>query len=533
MKKIFLTFITLLLSVMTMNAETKKVVIISDIHMGDHRSVEKGWGWFNENRPVLKEFLEDIAAHPEKFSTLVVAGDMFDEWVAPMDVTPFINLKGEESRMESDFFEVLVHDNAEIIDAFRKVKSAGIELVYVPGNHDMTCTAADFSTYLPGLFTQARDAEGLGAYTPQGMDEVVIEHGHRYDFNDMPNPISMEGSILPIGYTISKYASTLKYNAANSEDSALYLKSKAAAPTEDATFWDDLDAELANPEAEVAFNGAMQRLGMNGQITYAEFCDMVKTIKENADNYNDIEEGNVPNNFDDALNHFVYHAAWAVVMIAKPCSSISELINVMFTKVKFPAPYEKEYMYWDILPWLKEKPVIYDGLWPQATWERQQDINKVGVKIAYMAAVLAGGVDPVLDSMAPLEYFDNPKSNKRVVIFGHTHKGLMQKYETEGKGECLYANTGCWIDERWCDGEGVTMLTYVELEKTDGQYKVALKKWGKNDPLASDAIPANGDDPSSIEDNVLSKAKNGKYINNRSIVIRHDGKTYDIEGRTK
>lgn len=200
--------------------------------------------------------------------------------------------------------------------------------------------------------------------------------------------------------------------------------------------------------------------------------------------------------------------------------------------VQFPAPYEKEYMYWDILPWFKEKPVIYDGLWPQATWERQQEINNVGVKIPYMVSVLAGGVDPVLDSMAPLEFFDNPNSNKRIVIFGHTHKGLMQRFETEDKGDCLYANTGCWIDERWCDGEGVTMLTYVELEKTDDEYQVVLKKWGDNEPLASDAISIETF-LSAIEDNVLSKAKDGKCILDNSIIIRQGDKTYDIEGRRK
>lgn len=532
MKRIYFTFITLLLSAIAINAASKKVVIISDIHMGDQRAVENGWGWFDENRPVLKAFLEEIAAQPEKYSTLVVAGDMFDEWVAPMDVTPFVNVNGEESRLESDYFQVLVRDNAEIIEAFRKVKDAGIELVYVPGNHDMTCTAEDFNTYLPGLFIQARDAEGLGAYTPQGMDEVIIEHGHRYDFNDMPNPISMEGSILPIGYTISKYASTLKYNAAHSANASSGTNGDAPASVEGITFWDNLDEELEKQETKVAFNGAMQRLGMLDQVTYKDFGDMLRTIRDGADDYEDVKNGNVSSSLDDNINHFVYHAAWAVVMIAKPCSSISELIEVMFTNVQFPAPYEKEYMYWDILPWFKEKPVIYDGLWPQATWERQQEINNVGVKIPYMVSVLAGGVDPVLDSMAPLEFFDNPNSNKRIVIFGHTHKGLMQRFETEDKGDCLYANTGCWIDERWCDGEGVTTLTYVELEKTDDEYQVVLKKWGDNEPLASDAISIETF-PSAIEDNVLSKAKDGKCILNNSIIIRQGDKTYDIEGRRK
>lgn len=529
MKKIFLTLITFILSLTAVSAETRKVVIISDIHMGDHRSVDpdNAWGWFNENRPKLIEFLEYIAAHPEEYGTLVVNGDMFDEWVAPMDVTPFINLDGEESRDEADFFQVLVHDNASVIDAFRKVKNAGIELVYTPGNHDMTCSKNDFDTYLPGLFTQARDAEGLGAYTPKDMDEVVIEHGHRYDFNDMPNPISQPGSILPIGYTISKYASTLKYNARQRE------KEDLGTAGSDEFDWNDLNDILNAPETETTFNGVMQRLGLSGEVSYEEFANMLRKVKSDGDYHESLNAQN-PNDmsFDDQLNKFVYNAAWAAVMIAKRPASISELIEVMFTDVIFPNPYEYSYMYWNILPWFKEKPVIYDGLWPQATWEHHQDINNVPVKMPYIAAVLSGGVDPVLDSFAPYQYFDNPKSNKRIVVFGHTHKGLMNVFDdVEDKGKCVYVNTGCWIDEKWCDGEGVTMLTYVELEKKDKRYNIELKKWGQSESLASESIDihsgATSMEYTHADDKVL---RNGKYMDNGNVIILHDDKKYTISG---
>lgn len=524
MKKLFVSIIALMLTVVSLNAEAKKVVVISDVHMGDHRSVENGWGWFNENRPVLIEFLEYVAANPEEYSALVVAGDLFDEWVAPMDVAPFIDINGEETRNEADFFKVLVNDNATIIDAFRKVKEAGVELVYVPGNHDMTCTKEDFDNNLPGLFTQARDANGLGAYTPEGMEEVIIEHGHRYDFNDMPNPISQPGSLLPIGYTISKYASTLKYNARQRGE-------EGSNDMLDENFWENLDEILADPQTEAEFNSTMQRLGLMGEVTYEEFCEMVRTIDLEADLYETLNEEE--DRFDDAFNHFVYKAAWAVVMIAKRPASIGELIEVMFTDVLFPTPYEYSYMYWDILPWFKERPVIYDGLWPQATWEHQQEINNVPVKMPYLAAVLSGGVDPVLDSFAAYQFFDNPESNKRIVVFGHTHKGLMNIFDdVEDKGKCIYVNTGCWIDEKWCDGEGVTMLTYVELEKNGSDYSVKLKKWGQAEPMESDGISLD-DDPTAIKTATATNSKNGKYIDNGNILIRHNDKKYSISGVEK
>lgn len=531
MKKLFLFLVTFVLSFAALSAETRKVVVISDIHMGDHRSSDpdNGWGWFNENRPRLIEFLEHIAAHPEEYGTLVVAGDMFDEWVAPMDVTPFINLDGEETRDEADFFQVLVRDNASVIDAFRRVKDAGIELVYVPGNHDMTCTQKDFDTYLSGLFTQARDAEGLGAYTPEGMEEVVIEHGHRYDFNDMPNPISQPGSLLPIGYTISKYASTLKYNERQRE------KGGAAVAVSGEFDWENLEDILDDPETEAAFNEAVQSRGLNGEITYHDFANMLREIRIAGELYDKLGTQNLKfMSFDDMLNKFVYNAAWAAVMIAKHPASIRELIEVMFTDVIFPSPYEYSYMYWNILPWLKT-PVIYDGLWPQATWERHQDINNVPVKMPYIAAVLSGGVDVVLDSFAPYQYFDNPESNKRIVVFGHTHRGLMNVFEdVEGKGKCVYANTGCWIDERWCDGKGVTMLTYVELEKMGNCYNIELKKWGESESLASESIDI-PENVSGVEELPAARktSRNGKYINNGNVVILRDDKTYTISGVEK
>lgn len=523
MRKLFFTSVVLLMAAMTGFAaeKTGKILVISDTHMGDQRSIEGKWGWFDENRPMLIAFLNYVADHADEYSTLVVDGDMFDEWVAPMDESPYVNLDGEESRVESDFFQVLIRDNKTVIDAFRKVKTAGVELVYIPGNHDMTCTEEDFNTYLPGLFTQARDAEGLGAYTPEGWDEVQIEHGHRYDFNNMPNPQSQPGSILPIGYTASKYGATLKYNERQREKDNNSV-------TNSAPLMSDLDNVLADKNNEVIFNSALQRYGLTGTMTYEEFCDALRNIKKNADEYEKLGNDYEPEDITvDEFNHFVYYATWAVIMIAKPCSSFEELVDVLLTDVKFPEPYEEEsYCFWEILPYFKDKPAIYDNLWPQNVWEEHQEINKLGVKIPFVAAVLAGGLDPVLDSMVPIEFFSNPDSNKRIVVFGHTHKGMIQTYDD--KEGCIYANTGCWIDKRWCDSEEVTMLTYVELEKTSEKYNVSLKRWGSEIETLNQAsinITTSG-----IKSAATSSADNRKYIDGNSVIIRHDGRAYTTSG---
>jgi len=103
----------------------------------------------------------------------------------------------------------VVDANRTVFDKFRELKNGGVELVYIPGNHDMQLTEDDFTQVLPGLFTQARSAgiEGMGEYRPD--KEVFVEHGHRYDIMNAPyigkNGVDgIEGSILPPGFFVSK-----------------------------------------------------------------------------------------------------------------------------------------------------------------------------------------------------------------------------------------------------------------------------------------------------------------------------------------
>ena len=92
-------------------------------------------------------------------------------------------------------------------------------MTYVPGNHDMLVSEADIDRLFPGI-NQQRDAAGLGAYSPEGLPQVVIEHGHRYDFYNAPDilsnkiPYSPENytnnpnAILPPGFFVTKIAAS-------------------------------------------------------------------------------------------------------------------------------------------------------------------------------------------------------------------------------------------------------------------------------------------------------------------------------------
>lgn len=452
----------------------KKVIVISDIHICDQRAVEGEWGWHIENRQRLVEFLDWVATQSSQYGTLVVAGDMMDEWVAPTHVAPFVDVNGEESDSPSDFFEVLVRDNQPIFDAFRRVKQAGVELVYTPGNHDMTCSASDFDTYLPGLFTQARDAEGLGAYTPKGMNEVVIEHGHRYDFNGMPNPITTPGGLLPIGYAVSKYAASLGWNKRNHHYA------------DDVEFYGNMDAILADPSTKELFDKKTRAAG-NNSLTYEQFCEGARYVAQLMTSGENTMTTRADSP-DDETNHFIYKMAWTAVFTAKPCSCVEEMMDLLINiPIRFFPPYHKSYSLIEIAPIVEKEPVLWRGIYKADTWEKLQEINHVPVPMSFAAAVLAGGVDPILDSMAALEFFRNEKSDKRIVVFGHTHKGLV--YHDKGHlGDCLYANSGTWIDQKWVK-EGYETMTYLVLDKPSAHhYDVSLHKWGTATPIAQETL---------------------------------------------
>lgn len=461
---------------------TRKVLVISDIHLCDQRAIDGGWGWQNERRTQLIAFLKDVASRSKEIGTLVVAGDMFDEWVAPMDEAPFCDLSGAESRSESDFFQVLVHDNQEVIDAFREVRKSGIELVYVPGNHDLTCTKEDFDNYLPGLFTQARDAFGLGAYTPAGMPDVVIEHGHRYDYNNMPNPISTPGGYFPVGFVISKYASTIALNGGGGSGTLDKLL-------------EEFEAMLNSPDARSQYEARLASMGVTDWLTFEEFCVAVNNIKVDAERIEEIIATQKLPASDDEFNHFVNNAIWLMVISQRPPKDLNQFFELLFTEVQFPEPYKQSYRFCDIIPYFTEcrvvpqDPVLFQQMWRKENWASLRSTNRMTIPVPFALSVLAGGLDVVLDAMVPIEYFENPLSNKRIVVFGHTHRGTVTTYTSHFKGGCIYANSGCWVDDKWGDpASGITFQTYVELALNGNEYVVSLKEWGKPETLATQRL---------------------------------------------
>jgi len=177
------------------------IICISDIHMGDQRSVSLGYCWFSKNATALESLLDLVLTSPQ-VKQLVIVGDLFDEWVIPYRISPFDTLSGIHN--SRDYFLSIANSpvNINIIQKLRTAAAGGIiQLIYVPGNHDMLLTNEILQEIIPGIIWQG-DSPGLGHYSP--LNDMVMEHGHRYDFFNCPQPLANPGHMLPPGYFISR-----------------------------------------------------------------------------------------------------------------------------------------------------------------------------------------------------------------------------------------------------------------------------------------------------------------------------------------
>lgn len=156
------------------NNNRDKIVIISDLHLGNDLSYSENVAHLGR----LEQFLKEVRSSGT-IKELILGGDIFDEWYIPTRTETY------EGGTQADFIRKTVAANQKIFDALNSIISDGkIKLTYIPGNHDMGITPENVDIALPGV-NQARDSlgkYGIGTYHPEGYPQIAIEHGHRYDF---------------------------------------------------------------------------------------------------------------------------------------------------------------------------------------------------------------------------------------------------------------------------------------------------------------------------------------------------------------
>lgn len=351
-----------------------QIVVFSDIHLG----ADLSYAECDANLARLEQFLEQVRTSPN-VKELVIGGDLLDEWFVPATVNTY------QGKDQSDFVKRIASKNQGVIDAFNRIIQAGQILVtYVPGNHDLTITEASVRSILPGIH-QARDSglQGLGSYSPVGHDEMVIEHGHRYNLFCAPDPYSNQdiapGSILPPGYFFTRIA-------------ALHVQQDCD------TAGDTLPMITPNKTAD------------SGQ-----------------------------------RNEYIYWRVWKTLMRELPIrNGIHD--KVVVTNID---GYTANYSIADLTPFQTTDggPIdvnLYKDL--PNRWNDIQTRNKVAVKIPTARALAMAAVGAETDTNAMNQYFQNPASDKKIVVFGHSHEAKILSCARHDGTKGIYANSGTWID---------------------------------------------------------------------------------------
>ncbi len=366
-----------------------KIVVISDIHLG----VDDSYAEIGANKAYLLQFLARIQMTPD-VRELVIAGDFLDDWYLPLDYPSYTDTGA--------FYRKVIANNQDVMDALKDVIGSGIKLVYVPGNHDMLLDDETLGEALPGI-VQARDARGLGAYYTGDRNEIVIEHGHRYDVFSAPDTLTNAElcgngeTILPAGYFYARYAAGWVIQGHPSVEKAL-------------------------PE--------------------------VTEVPDKADT--------------DQYGAFVYHSILkSISQRITPREGLEE--KIFDVRI---AGFDDAYTYLDFYPAQQEDgtisaPKLFRNI--QRTWDERQVLNQVKVPNSFIEAV-SGTLDwEYFFRQAKVQYLENPDENVEIVLFGHTHVPALMDL---GGGK-YYVNEGSWIAHNMDDPDATRTFAVITAGEKD------------------------------------------------------------------
>lgn len=383
----------------------------------------------------LEQFLNEVR-QSKTVKELVIAGDMLDDWYVPTRLDTY----GGGS--QADFVRKSVKTNQGVFDVLNGIiGDKKVKLTYIPGNHDMGFTAANLTIALPGV-NQARDAGnkfGVGIYYPDDYPEIAIEHGHRYDFFCAITPGANEaeapGALLPPGYFFARIAANSFTN-----------------PTSKATSTKVPEVKLYQPQ------------------------------------------------HPEQYSKYVYYTLWKQV--------IEEVIyvNDNFSNPIFTTNignYTKTYSINDILPRNDASDgsiqiKLYNDLFTQANWNERQQYNNVKVLNPIDSAIVGSLKTNFIDEQSNVQYFQNPESNVRLVVFGHTHEPMIKNYTNKSGKPCLYVNSGTWEDQKTRDTTAAieqdtlhmnfVIIAPVQSDKKRLNVGLYQYKYGKHTLMKSDKI---------------------------------------------
>jgi UDP-2,3-diacylglucosamine pyrophosphatase LpxH len=319
-----------------------------------------------------------------------------------------------QGKDQADFVRRIAIANKGVIDAFNRIiQERKITVTYVPGNHDLTITAENVSLILPGI-NQARDNEqGLGTYSPSSMPVLAIEHGHRYNFFCAPDPFSNQ-DIAPGTIMPPGYFFT--------RIAALHRVQNCKTP------------------GDIMPDVTQNTSGDASQNSLFEYWKLWRWAIKYLPIENKFNEKMIVTNVDGFTGTF----------------SINDLL-----------PYQTT-------PGGVIDVNLYKGI-QQETWNQRQTRNHVPVNIPVDQAIANSDKTSESDDQAKTQYFLNANSDKRIVIFGHTHDAKLIPSNNYKGEKSIYANSGTWIDH---NNVAPTTMNFVVITpqnaNTSSQTKVKV-----------------------------------------------------------
>lgn len=290
-----------------------------------------------------------------------------------------------QGKDQADFADRVAAANKVVFDQLRAIITDGIiKVTYLPGNHDLTISDENIARILPGV-NQARDAGtlGLGTYYPDNLPQIAMEHGHRYNLYCAPDPISNQ-SVAPGTILPPGYFYT--------RIAALHVVQNCTKPA------DTVPTITPNQSG-----GTSQQLLYN----YWQFWQSSLTgfpIENHF--YEDI----IVTNVNGFTGNF----------------SVNDVL-----------PYQT-------IPGSTIAVNLFNGV--QDTWQQRCTMNHVRVAIPTDFAMVSSSSYSAIDTMAYIQYFMNPSSEARLVLFGHTHVPLIKTWINRSGQKAVYVNSGTWID---------------------------------------------------------------------------------------
>ncbi len=302
-----------------------------------------------------------------------------------------------QGKDQADFAKRIATANKVVFDALNNIIQDGNILVtYVPGNHDLAFTAANIESVLLGIHQVRDEVLGLGTYSPVDYPKIAIEHGHRYNFFCAPDPFSNQ-DVAPGTILPPGYFFT--------RIGALYELQN------DLTPGDTLPIVTPNTSGDES---------QDLLFRYWKTWDMTVSMFP------------ISNKFDEKIiltNVGGFTDDYSINDLVPSQSSPGGLINLF----------------------------LFNGI--QDHWEARQTYCNVAVHSETARAIDSVNSNRETDYMANLQYFMNETSDKRIVVFGHTHEPKIIVDESYDQKKCIYVNSGTWIDHN----PGKTTMNFVVI----------------------------------------------------------------------